>query len=77
MSRRHLIDPEAAVPLNGLLEALPGGFNAVADIVQRRATVEAMLSGIEVPDNPNVTKEDRTVAGPEGPRTSPSASTAR
>jgi acetyl esterase/lipase len=66
MSRRHLIDPEAAVPLNGLLEALPGGFNAVADIVQRRATVEAMLSGIEVPDNPNVTKEDRTVAGPEG-----------
>jgi acetyl esterase/lipase len=66
MSRRHLIDPEAAVPLNGLLEALPGGFNAVADIVQRRATVEAMLSGIEVPDNPDVTKEDRTVAGPEG-----------
>ncbi|MET0492534.1 MAG: alpha/beta hydrolase [Actinoplanes sp.] len=66
MSRRHLIDPEAAVPLNGLLEALPGGFNAVADIVQRRATVEAMLSGIEVPDNPDVIKEDRTVAGPEG-----------
>jgi acetyl esterase/lipase len=66
MSRRDLIDPEARVPLNQLLEALPGGFNAIPDIVQRRATVEAMLAGIEVPDNPNVTKEDRTVPGPDG-----------
>ena len=37
MSRRDLIDPEAMVPLAGLLEALPGGFNAIPDIVQRRA----------------------------------------
>jgi acetyl esterase/lipase len=66
MSRRDLIDPEARVPLEQLLEAMPGGFNAIPDIVQRRATVEAMLAGIEVPDNPNVTKEDRTVPGPEG-----------
>jgi acetyl esterase/lipase len=66
MSRRDLIDPEARVPLDGLLEAMPGGFNAIGDIVQRRATVEAMLSGIEVPDNPNVTREDRTVPGPQG-----------
>jgi acetyl esterase/lipase len=66
MSRRELIDPEVRVPLDGLLEALPGGFNAIPDIVQRRATVEAMLAGIEVPDNPNVTREDRTVPGPDG-----------
>ncbi|MEV6488740.1 alpha/beta hydrolase [Actinoplanes sp. NPDC051633] len=66
MSRRDLIDPEARVPLDQLLEALPGGFNAIPDIVQRRATVEAMLAGIEVPENPNVVKEDRTVPGPEG-----------
>jgi acetyl esterase/lipase len=66
MSRRHLIDPEVAVPLDGLLAALPGGFNAVTDIVQRRATVEAMLGAIEVPENPNVSKEDRTVPGPLG-----------
>ncbi|MGK5683189.1 alpha/beta hydrolase [Actinoplanes sp. URMC 104] len=66
MSRRELIDPEVRVPLDQLLEAMPGGFNAVPDIVQRRATVEAMLSGIEVPDNPNVRKQDRTVPGPEG-----------
>ncbi|MBU2664172.1 alpha/beta hydrolase [Actinoplanes bogorensis] len=64
MSRRELIDSEVAVPLNQLLEAMPGGFNSVADIVQRRATVEAMLSGIEIPENPNVRKEDRTVPGP-------------
>jgi acetyl esterase/lipase len=66
MSRRDLIDPEARVPLDGLLGVMPGGFNAIPDIVQRRATVEAMLSGIEVPDNPNVTREDRTVPGPQG-----------
>jgi acetyl esterase/lipase len=66
MSRRHLIDEEARVPLDQLLEALPGGFNSIPDIVQRRATVEAMLAGIEVPDNPNVVKEDRTVPGPQG-----------
>ena len=66
MSRRELIDAEVAVPLTMLLEAMPGGFNSVPDIVQRRATVEAMLSGIEIPENPNVVKEDRTVPGPEG-----------
>ncbi|MBM2614601.1 alpha/beta hydrolase [Actinoplanes sp. LDG1-06] len=66
MSRRELIDAEVAVPLNQLLEAMPGGFNSVPDIVQRRATVEAMLSGIEIPENPDVRKEDRTVPGPEG-----------
>jgi acetyl esterase/lipase len=66
MSRRHLIDPEVAVPLNQLLEAMPGGFNAIPDIVQRRATTEALLAGIEVPDNPNVTREDRTIPGPQG-----------
>ena len=66
MSRRELIDPEVRVPLDQLLEALPGGFNAIPDIVQRRATVEAMLAGMETPDNPNVGKEDRTVPGPDG-----------
>ena len=66
MSRRDLIDPEALTPLTALLEVVPGGFNAIPDIVRRRATAEAMLSGIEVPDNPGVTREDRTVPGPEG-----------
>ena len=66
MSRRELIDPESRVPLDQLLEALPGGFNAIADIVARRATVEAILAAMPVPPNPNVTTEDRTVPGPAG-----------
>ena len=66
MSRRDLIDPESRVPLDGLLEVLPGGFNAIPDIVARRAAVEQMLAAIEVPENPNVTKEDRTLPGPDG-----------
>jgi len=66
MSRRDLIDPECRVPLDGLLEVMPGGFNAIPDIVQRRAAVESMLGAIEVPENPNVAKEDRIVPGPDG-----------
>ncbi|MEV8510287.1 alpha/beta hydrolase [Actinoplanes sp. NPDC051475] len=66
MSRRELIDPEVRVPLDLLVQALPGGFNAIADIVERRAAVEAMLGAIEVPENPDVVKEDRTVPGPQG-----------
>ncbi|MBL7255974.1 alpha/beta hydrolase [Paractinoplanes lichenicola] len=66
MSRRDLIDPELRPILDALLEAMPGGFNAVPDIVQRRAAVDAMNSGVELPDNPNVAKEDRTIPGPDG-----------
>jgi acetyl esterase/lipase len=66
MSRRDLIDLECRVPLDGLLEVLPGGFNAISDIVARRAAAEQMLAAMEVPENPNVVKEDRTVPGPDG-----------
>ncbi len=66
MSRRDLIDPESREPLDQLLAVLPGGFNAIPDIVARREAATAMLAAIEVPPNPNVTHEDRTVPGPEG-----------
>ena len=66
MSRRDLIDPESRSTLDALLEAIPGGFNAIPDIVARRATVQQMLAAIEVPQNPDVTTEDRTVPGPDG-----------
>ena len=66
MSRRDLIDPESWPPLDQLLEALPGGFNSIPDILARRAAVTQMMSAIEVPPNPNVTSEDRTVPGPAG-----------
>jgi acetyl esterase/lipase len=66
MSRRDLIDPESRQTLDQLLAVLPGGFNAIPDIVARREAAAAMLAAIEVPPNPNVTHEDRSVPGPEG-----------
>ena len=44
MSGRDLIDPESRVPLDLLLEVLLGGFNAIADIVARRAAVTQVLA---------------------------------
>ncbi len=66
MSRRDLIDPDARQPLDQLQQAIPGGFNTIPDIVQRRATVSGLLAAMDIPPNPNVASEDRTVPGPEG-----------
>ena len=54
MSRRDLIDPDARQPLDQLQQAIPGGFNTIPDIVQRRATVSGLLAAMEIPPNPNV-----------------------
>jgi acetyl esterase/lipase len=45
---------------------MPGGFNAIPDIVARRAAAEQMLAAMPVSENPNVTTEDRSVPGPDG-----------
>lgn len=66
MSRRDLIDPELRPVLDEMLRGLPGGVNAIADIGARRAEVDAVLARMEVPDNPNVGKQDRVVPGPDG-----------
>jgi acetyl esterase/lipase len=66
MSRRDLIDPESRQPLDQLQAVLPGGFNAIPDIVARREAAAQLLAAIEIPPNPNVTHEDLTVPGPEG-----------
>ena len=66
MSRRDLIDPESLVPLDALLEVMPGGFNAIPDIVARRAAVQQIFAMLPVVENPDVVKEDRTVPGPDG-----------
>ncbi len=63
---RDRVDPESRVPLEQLLQAMPGGFNAIPDIGQRRETITAMFAMMEVPVNENVEQEDRTVPGPEG-----------
>jgi len=49
MSRRDLIDPEVREPLDQLLQAIPGGFNSIPDIVQRRAAVAQLLAALEIP----------------------------
>jgi acetyl esterase/lipase len=72
MSRREpvepidRVDPESRTALDALRAAMPDGFNAIPDIVQRRAAVAAMLAALEVPPDPRVTSEDRTVPGPDG-----------
>lgn len=68
MSNHDRIDPESLVPLQGLLAAMPGGFNAIPDIVTRRATLDGMLAMMtaDLPPNPNVVLEDRTIPGPGG-----------
>src|ERR1700745_3012229 len=66
MSRRDLIDPDPRQPLDLLQQAIPGGFNTLPDIVERRTTVSGLLAAMEVPPNPNVTSEDRSVPGPDG-----------
>jgi acetyl esterase/lipase len=66
MTDRSRLDPESAVPLDGLLEALPGGFNAIPDIVARRETVSAIMASVEVPDNPRVDISEHRAPGPAG-----------
>ncbi|MEL6341953.1 MAG: alpha/beta hydrolase [Myxococcota bacterium] len=68
MTQRDRIDPESRIPLEGLLQALPGGFNGIPDLNQRRATLAGMLAQMaaQVPPNENVVFENRTIPGPEG-----------
>ena len=66
MSRRDHIDPDVRGPLDQLLQLMPGGFNAVADIVERRAAALQLLAALEVPPNPTVVSADRAIPGPQG-----------
>ncbi|MBI1350369.1 MAG: alpha/beta hydrolase fold domain-containing protein [Actinomycetales bacterium] len=68
MPQHEQIDPESLVPLAALYEVLPGGFNAIPDIVARRETLYGMLAQMtaDAPPNPNVNVEDITIAGPAG-----------
>lgn len=57
MSSHNKLDAESEIPLNALLEAIPGGFNALPNIVDRRALLENMQAAgrADLPENPNVT----------------------
>jgi acetyl esterase/lipase len=66
MSVRDRVDPESRIPLEGLLSVMPGGFNAIADIVQRREVLSQMLSATPVPPNPNIEITNHVAQGPAG-----------
>ena len=62
--QRNRIDPASREPLEGLLAAIPGGFNSISDIEQRRAVVGQLLVEPELDEN--VTMEERLIPGPAG-----------
>lgn len=66
MSIRDRIDPESRIPLEGLLQVLPGGFNAIPEITQRREVLNQMLGATPIPQNPNIIIENHVIAGPGG-----------
>ncbi|MDO5534799.1 MAG: alpha/beta hydrolase [Propionibacteriaceae bacterium] len=70
MSSQHdRLDPESRTVLEAFLDALPGGFNGIPDIVARREASAALnAAGVEAaggPD-PSVTRTDRTAPGLDG-----------
>ena len=62
--QRNRIDPASREPLEGLLAAIPGGFNSISDIEQRRAVVGQLL--VEPELDKNVTMEERLIPGAAG-----------
>ncbi|MFM7597448.1 MAG: alpha/beta hydrolase, partial [Actinomycetota bacterium] len=60
-AQRDRLDPASREPLEALLQAIPGGFNSIPDIVERRALVDGLLAAqmAEVPPNDRVVAEDR------------------
>jgi acetyl esterase/lipase len=64
MSVRHEIDPESLDGLTAFLEFLPGGFGAIADLEDRRAALQAVMTAEPLPENPNVQIENRIIVGP-------------
>lgn len=67
-AQRDRLDPASREPLEMLLAALPGGFNAIPDIVERRAVVAGLLAAqmADVPPNDRVVTEDRMIPGLDG-----------
>lgn len=67
-TQRDRLDPASREPLEQLLQAVPGGFNAISDIVERRAFVRQLLASMtaDIPPNDRVVCEHRTVPGPSG-----------
>ena len=67
MNIQNRIDPASSLPLEELLNTLPGGFNAIGDIEKRRNVINSLIRmrTAELPPIDNVVIEDRNIAGPD------------
>jgi len=65
---RDEIDPESRLPLEALLEQLPGAFCAISDINERRSAVTALLNEMRADLQPSerVVIKDFAVPSPDG-----------
>jgi acetyl esterase/lipase len=68
MTIKNRIDPASSLPLEELLNTLPGGFNAIQDIGERRNVLNSLIRmrTAELPPIENIVIEDRNIAGPDG-----------
>ena len=67
MTIQNRIDPASSLPLEELLNTLPGGFNAIKDIKERRNVINSLISMMtaELPPIDNIVIEDRNIAAPD------------
>jgi acetyl esterase/lipase len=61
---RDRLDPVSREPLEGLLAVMPGGFNAIPDINQRREVVSSLL--VEPELDSRLTMHEQDIPGPAG-----------
>jgi len=61
---RDRLDPVSREPLEGLLAVMPGGFNSIPDINQRREVVSSLL--VEPELDSRVTMHEQDIPGPSG-----------
>ena len=67
MTIQNRIDPASSLPLEELLNTLPGGFNAIEDIKERRNVINSLIGMMtaELPPIDNIVIEDRNIAAPD------------
>ena len=68
MTIKNRIDPPSRLPLEELLNTLPGGLNAIEDIDERRNVLNSLIRmrTAELPPIENIVIEDRNISSPDG-----------
>ena len=67
MTIQNRIDPASRLPLEELLKNIPGGFNAIENIEERRNVINSLIRMMtaELPPIDNIVIEDRNIAAPD------------